>query len=97
MDEYQENKFLDNEQAYLKIYAEDENEVIIDQSHNIDQENVEAYHQDTFVKEKNSILNNIYDLVVEAAKKHDIAPETVFTTAEEAKRLSTLVSKIKSS
>ena len=87
MDEYQENKFLDNEQAYLKKYAEDENEVIVDQSHNIDQENVEAYHQDTFVKEKNSILNNIYDLVVEAAKKHGIAPESVFTTAEEVKRL----------
>ena len=67
MDEYQENKFLDNEQAYLKKYAEDENEVIVDQSHNIDQENVEAYHQDTFVKEKNSILNNIYDLVIVAA------------------------------
>ena len=61
----------------------------------MDQDNVEAHHQDTFIKEKHSILNNIYDLVIVAAKKLEIPTETVFQTADEKKRASNLVSKIK--
>jgi len=59
-------------------------------------DNAQAQVYETFVKEKNSILNNIYDLLLFAAKLHEVENDKIFGTEDQKKRATELDSKIKS-
>ena len=92
----------------MKNYFEDENEYHAanakepglnedgaDEGAEFDQ-NAQAQVYETFVREKNSILNNIYDLVNFAAKLHEVELDKIFSTEDQKKRSTELESKIKS-
>jgi hypothetical protein len=66
--------------------------VVFDQGHAEDNAEVKIY--ESFVYEKNSILNNVYDLVVFAAKSKGIPLEKLFESDSQKKRQFELVSKI---
>lgn len=51
---------------------------------------------ESFVKQKHAILNYVYDLILFAAKLHEIPKEQIFATAAQLKRADALTSKIAS-
>jgi hypothetical protein len=51
---------------------------------------------ESFVKQKHAILNYVYDLILFAAKLHDIAKEKIFSEGAQLKRAEALASKISS-
>ena len=92
----------------MKNYYEDDNEYHaanakesgqadagLDEDAELDK-SAQAQVYETFVREKSSILNNIYDLLVFAAKLHEIQQDKIFTTEDQKKRSTELDSKIKS-
>lgn len=100
MEQIQESKFLNKEAQYLQNYLEDDNEYQAAEGQaaleELDEDNLQAQVYESFVREKNSILNNIYDLLNFAAKLHDIQVDTIFTTEPQKTRATGLESKIKS-
>ena len=88
---------MDNEKAYLDKYGEEENMKayqVFDEAHATD--NVEQKVEQAFVYEKNSILNNVYDLLMVAAKPKDILLDKIFTNESQMKRATEVKSKIHS-
>ena len=65
----QENPFLDKQNQYLNYYSEENVSEQIDGNIFDNNEDFQSQVYKTFIKEKSSILNYIYDLIIYAAKK----------------------------
>jgi hypothetical protein len=65
----QENPFLDKQNQYLNYYSEENVSEQIDGNKFDNNEDFQSQVYKTFIKEKSSILNYIYDLIIYAAKK----------------------------
>jgi hypothetical protein len=57
-------------------------------------DNVEQKIYESFCYERNSILNNVYDIIIFAAKQEEISTDTVFVGEAQIKRVAELKSKI---
>ena len=44
----------------------------------IDNDNLETFQRDMFAAQKNIILNNVYDLLNNAAKIYEISPQDIY-------------------
>ena len=84
----QESQFLGKnlEHGYQKQYNENDGfnmEEFLEQYTNgnkkIDADNLEVYQRDMFSQQKNTILNNTYDLINVAAKIFEISAEDIYT------------------
>ena len=73
-----ESPFLNNEKRFLNQYNE-----AAENFGNADAGDIEAHIQVTFVKEKATIFSYVYDLVLFAAKLHNIDFEKIFYKGEE--------------
>lgn len=100
MEQNQENPFLNKEAAYLKSYDEAADnfdmEKVVEQAQADDQKVYEQQVFDTFVKEKGTILSTVFDLLVFAAKIHEIDHALLFKTESQIHRNQNLKTKIHS-
>ena len=95
----QEGAFLDNEANYQKAYDEAEmargyTEIEGEELTEMKPEGEQVIG--SFVKEHNVILNYVYDLLIVAAKKQDIAPDSLFAPGPQTKRSAAITSRIRS-
>jgi hypothetical protein len=107
MEQYQENAFLDNEANYLKQYDEEDAALVSQALNGPAHEGAENTSDvkdgtgnenqvfESFMKEKHIVLNYVYDLILYAARLHEIKLEDIFLTEMHRKRADFLVSKIK--
>ena len=96
MDQETESNFMDNEAKFLKQYNEDidgftalmdaEKQMrIVDKK---DESAMAELFDDVFTKQRHLILNYVYDLIMFAAKIHEIKTEDIFSPGRCQKRVS---------
>ena len=72
MDHVLENKFLNNEKAYKKVYTQEEIQQVLVESGTVERDEVLYQIYDSFVKEKHSLILYIYESLIYSASLQKI-------------------------